>query len=407
MDDLFRAEVLRRQHMRLSGDVVIRTRLGRGDWLWPAILMVAPALALLLVPFPSMRLIAGRVYVSGRPVEIVAPTDGLIVSAPPTIGSPVIKGELVGVVSPPDYDRFGQPAADSQYRSILEQMVILRRGRSASIIRARVAQRQLESKRMQLQAEATELRSNIILQNKIIDDQSKIIELQEPLVAKGFITLTSLAQKLQLVLQARQGLETLRARMTRNQVDVQGLRDESEALKAANDAELSRLDTEISVAQASAAKLRESGTNGITAPYDGFVSEVYVKVGDWTPKGGRVAALTPNHGGIYFELELPEDAVGKIKVTDAIKIRVDALRGRPGIALDAEITKISTTPTARNTMGGPPGAYWTAYALLKRTRNESYSVPNLRSGMGVTALLVKERASIGELLYARLTPRWL
>ncbi|MFQ5433063.1 MAG: efflux RND transporter periplasmic adaptor subunit [Nitrospinota bacterium] len=106
------------------------------------------------------------------------------------------------------------------------------------------------------------------------------------------------------------------------------------------DAELTRKMAEAEVSSREAA-VNLAGRNlrltSIRAPYDGYLAEKYLEVGDWVSEGNAVFDIV-DLSSVYVYADLPERELGRFKLNSSAKVLLDAY---PDAAFKGVVTRIA------------------------------------------------------------------
>lgn len=165
--------------------------------------------------------------------------------------------------------------------------------------------------------------------------------------------------------------------------------------------ELSKVVSEIAEIETVLPKLsqRVSRTK-ILAPMDGVVSQIkYKTLGGYVQKGDVLLEMVPGNEGIVLEGRIKPEDISRIKLGDAVNVRLSAYDSAKYGSISGEVATISPD-TVRNDDGSGTTYYAVEVAITSDMVLDSGAVVRLKPGMTATIDVLSGKRTVFEYIWA-------
>jgi adhesin transport system membrane fusion protein len=165
--------------------------------------------------------------------------------------------------------------------------------------------------------------------------------------------------------------------------------------------ELSKVVSEIAEIETVLPKLsqRVSRTK-ILAPMDGVVSQIkYKTLGGYVQKGDVLLEMVPGNEGIVLEGRIRPEDISRIKLGDAVNVRLSAYDSAKYGSISGEVATISPD-TVRNDDGSGTTYYAVEVAITSDMVLDSGAVVRLKPGMTATIDVLSGKRTVFEYIWA-------
>lgn len=322
---LFRREVTEARRADWLGTISIAAPISR--WLYITCTLcaaLAVVLLLLLGHYTRRETIPGQLVPSLGLLNLSSPAAGTITSMQVSDGQSVTAGQiLLEVSSDQDSALLGGTQA-----AVGRQLDSQRDGLKANLRNQQQLLSQqsdgLRRKISLLVGQLTEIDDQLIIVDKEIDANRKLLSRMEPLVAKGYISIVQVQQQQSALFDTQSQRKTLK----RQELDIRQQRDaaEHELLQLPFEDETKRndIDRDLASVEQSIARNEMQRATVLRAPRDGIISSVLIKAGQMVAAGQPLISIVPKHSVLQAQLLVPSRAIGFITAGNKVVLRYQA-----------------------------------------------------------------------------------
>lgn len=398
---LFRSEPLLERRERLSGEVSLAVPV---SWQTVGFLLFGSlAIALIFLSTASysrIETVAGRIVPEGGISPVVASRGGIITTIPVVEGQAVAVGETLATIQVEEQSAQGLPAAARIEQAAGLQDASLAAQMAATEAAAQAQLRQLNAQSEGLVAEIAELRTQIGLQEELIQSARQDFERAQEVAERGFISQRDLQVREETLAARRQGLAQLRQSLSSRTAALnenQRASSQAQAQATAQNASLAASRAQVAQQAASAAGAR---SYVLRAPVTGKVTALTARVGQPARADDALMNVVPAGSEMRAELSVPSQAIGFVKAGQTVRLSIDAFPYQRFGTAQGTVLTVATSPVP---VTGPNGetipAYPVTVALQETTITAFGREEPLLPGMTLTARIVTDDRSLLEWLF--------
>jgi membrane fusion protein len=401
MSNLFRREVIDKQSQRHLGDVFLSSPLS----FWAITLLIAIIMAGLV----SVA-IFGEYSRKERVSGVLTPSDGLVRILPSQSGNfenvYVQTGDTVEAGAPllKVKDDTVLTGGRQLSEALLAQMKDEREGLQNRLeeipTQYRLSQVRLETRKMELEAEAERFVEQIDAQTRAVIIEEDIFRKFQDLLeneAASNIEVSSAENRYLSATQSLNSLKNSREKILAESKDVDGqlamLPIEQSQAKRDIKNQLSNLEQTILRTDA-------GGSSIIRAPIEGSIATVTARKGQKASPQRTAIAILPKGGRLQAELLVPTRAIGFVKTGQPVRLLYDAFPYQKFGFYDGTITEVSKTVVSGNDLEIarqlPEPVFLVTVDLVEQSIEALGQDVPLQAGMSLSADLILEDRKIWE-----------
>jgi membrane fusion protein len=324
-ESLFRREVLERQHTRLEGGILIPAQ--------PRLTLISIVAGTLMLSFIGFVVfghytrkarLEGLVMPAMGLVKVVAPAEGRVQELLVTEGQQVRQGDPLYRLTSERYDSQGVASSAALRGSLDAEQRSLTRERAQQTELNQTEVQGLVRKQAGLRAELEAAKGASVHAERQVSIMRETVESQRKMAKQGFIPAATFRERESALAAAEARAGELRQEQRRLEREADMLTSDiaRTRLSGANRlAELERLARRVEQ------QLLEASTKGealITAPVEGTVGTVLVKLGQSVGANEVLIHLVPKDSEFVVELYAPSRAVGFVKPEQPVGLRFAA-----------------------------------------------------------------------------------
>ncbi|MBU2587017.1 MAG: HlyD family efflux transporter periplasmic adaptor subunit [Alphaproteobacteria bacterium] len=398
---MFRKEVIARRVPGLSGDVFIAVPIS-----WQAIgfLMVCglfAAITFLSFATYSKTQTAFGSITSDKGIAVVYPTrQGTIEALSVENGSKVADGVVIANITVEESSASGASAdariaeaIDRQDANLLAQIAA-----NQSAVASQVRQNAAQS--AGLQAEISQLLSQISLQRELIVSAEEDFDLANEIATRGFVSARDLQLREDLLLQRQQGLAQLTQALAAKRAALSALERSAPEVAAQADSQNAALAALRAQVAQQAARTDGARSYAISAPVAGRVTSLTAKVGQIVSPQSPMLSIIPDGSKMQAQLTVPNAAISFVRPGQTVRLAIDAFPYQRYGTLTGRIRTVSESPiTVTGATGAPTSVYLIDVALDRQNISVYGREEPLIPGMTLSAQIVTQKQSLIEWLF--------
>lgn len=398
---LFRSEATQSRANRLSGDILLAIPLP-----WQTIgylLFGGIAVALVFLSFASysrIETVTGSVVPDTGVSSIIPTRSGIIVELAVKDGQQVAKGDILAAIRVEEDSSTGLPvaarieeAAGLQDASLAAQMAA-----SASAAQAQI--RQLAAQRTGLAAEISQIRSQIDLQQGLIDSAGKDLDRARQVAARGFVSKRDLQVREETLIARQQGLAQLHQTLSAKRAaltEAERASAQAAAQARAQNASLAASRAQVAQQVASAAGAR---SYVLRAPVAGQVTALTARVGQPSTPDVPLMTIVPAGSTLRAELAVPSAAIGFIEPGQPVRLAIDAFPYQRFGTVEGKVLSVASSALTRRDPNGATSPVYPVAVELDHAEVTAFGrTEPLIAGMTLTARIVTDKQTLLEWLF--------
>jgi len=417
---LFRAEVHQAQAAQWLGSVCLHRPLS-----FAVLTTAALSLALALVAFAAWGEVNRKARLSGLLVpslgslSLTATQSGVLRQLPSTEGQTVKAGDVLLVLHTERQSLLNGSMGDTTERAaqhILARQQSLSAERTLRQMQTRQREDVLSDRIRTLQAELRQAEEERSLQQRRVQLARTTLARNEQLAAEGFVAAAQVQTKQEELIDADGRLQSLERARLALQHDLQALQGERSALSAQLQTDLSQIERSRSSLEQEMSENAARQSTVITAPFDGTVTALNLKLGQSVQSGQTLATLVPvstsapgpQPAPLQAQLFAPSRTAGFVRPGQTVYLRYDAYPYQKFGLHTGHITSVSATPFAPSelpanlaaqliTQAGSNEALYRINVQLDEQSIQAYGeAMALKAGLTLEADVLQERRKVWE-----------
>ncbi len=393
---MFRSELRENPQNAAFGDTLILVPIS-----WQAIgylLLVSLASAVLFLSLASYSRVetALGTITPDKGVATILPTRaGTIVELAVREGQRVAAGDLLAQIRTEEDSSRGISSAEQIERAIARQDADLVLQIDASNAAALAQQSQLEAQQLGLRSELDEIRSQIALQQNLIETAQAELDRALKVAERGFISRRDLQIREETLLARQQSLSQLNQSLSAKGAALA----ESERASTQIAAQARATGANLAAARAQvgqqAASTAGSRSYAIRAPISGTVTALTARIGQPANAQTPVMTIVPAEAELQAELAVPSSAIGFVRQGQEVSLAIDAFPYQRFGTVKGKVLTVAESALSRQ---GADGAVVAVYPV--RVKLDAVAVTAfgrrepLMSGMTLSARIITEKQSL-------------
>ncbi|BCO26311.1 colicin V secretion protein CvaA [Rhodoferax lithotrophicus] len=385
----------------------------------------ALGLALALVAFAAWGEVNRKARLSGLLVpslgslSLTATQSGVLRQLPITEGQVVKAGDVLLVLHTERQSLLNGSMGDTTERAaqhILARQQSLSTERTLRQLQTRQREDVLTDRIRTLQAELRQAEEERSLQQRRVQLARTTLTRNEQLAAAGFVAAAQVQTKQEELIDADGRLQSLERARLGLQQDLQALQGERSALSAQLQTDLAQIERSRSSLDQEMSENAARQSTVVTAPFDGTVTALNLKLGQSVQSGQTLATLVPVSSGapgqqpapLQAQLFAPSRTAGFVRPGQTVYLRYDAYPYQKFGLHTGHITTVSATPFAPSELpanlaqqlvaqAGSNEALYRINVQLDEQSIQAYgeSMP-LKAGLTLEADVLQERRKVWE-----------
>lgn len=417
---LFRPEVHQAQAAQWLGSVRLHRPLS-----FAVLTTAALGLALALVAFAAWGEVNRKARLSGLLVpslgslSLTATQSGVLRQLPIVEGQTVKAGDVLLVVHTERSSLLNGSMGDTTERAaqhILARQQSLSTERTLRQLQTRQREDVLSDRIRTLQAELRQAEEERSLQQRRVQLARTTLTRNEQLAAEGFVAAAQVQTKQEELIDVDGRLQSLERARLALQHDLQALQGERSALSAQLQADLNQIERSRSILDQEMSENAARQSTVVTAPFDGTVTALNLKLGQSVLTGQTLATLVPVSSGVpgpqsaplQAQLFAPSRTAGFVRPGQTVYLRYDAYPYQKFGLHTGHITTVSATPFAPSELpanlaqqlvaqAGSNEALYRINVQLDEQSILAYGEPMaLKAGLTLEADVLQERRKVWE-----------
>lgn len=393
---MFRSELRENPQNAAFGDTLILVPIS-----WQAIgylLLVSLASAVLFLSLASYSRVetALGTVTPDKGVATILPTRaGTLVELAVREGQRVAAGDLLAQIRTEEDSSRGISSAEQIERAIARQDADLVLQIDASNAAALAQQSQLEAQQLGLRSELDEIRSQIALQQNLIETAQAELDRALKVAERGFISRRDLQIREETLLARQQSLSQLNQSLSAKRAALAESERASTQIAAqarATGANLAAARAQVGQQAASTAGAR---SYAIRAPISGTVTALTARIGQPANAQTPIMTIVPAEAELQAELAVPSSAIGFVRQGQEVSLAIDAFPYQRFGTVKGKVLTVAESALSRQ---GADGAVVAVYPV--RVKLDAVAVTAfgrrepLMSGMTLSARIITEKQSL-------------
>ena len=403
LSDLFRKEAVSHATRRLAGEVVIASSLtSRLLALLLGAIVAAAVIFASTATYARKETVAGWLTPEAGIIRLSARQGGVVSAVHVQEGQTVAVGQPIATLTLSTALDEGDTLT-SLSRSLEDQREATEARIRATVAALAAEQRQLLSRRANLDRELSETRRSVALQEERLALARAEVVRAETIAAQGFLPRRELEARRAAELAVQQEASAMAgralafereigevdARLSAIPIDLQAARAEAATARAGLDQQVTQIESQ--------------GRYLVVATVAGRVAALPVDTGQTVPPGTAIAMLTPGESALEAELYAPSRAAGFVREGQEVRLLYQAFPHQKFGAGEGLVTSVSRTVIAPTEVAIPGVQFqepvFKVRVRLARDSINAYgeNVP-LQPGMLLSADVVLDRRTLLEWL---------
>ena len=401
MSELFRTQAQRQFSSPLEGSAHIALPI---SWQLIAYLVFGSLLAAILflsfASYSRVETALGTITPEKGLSTIVPTRSGVLTDLAVTEGQEVARGDVLAQIRTEEDSGGNLSAAEQVERAISQQdaSLALQIGEAN---RAAVAQgSQLAAQQAGLQSEIAQIRSQIAIQQGLIDTARDDLERAQEVAKNGFISQRDLQVREETLLARRQGLSQLNQSLSAKRSALAESERAATQVSAQARAQAANLEAARAQVGQQAASTAGSRAYAIRAPIAGTISALTARAGQIANPQTPLMTIVPSGSALQAELAVPSSAIGFVKPGQEVSLAVDAFPYQRFGTVKGLVLTVAESALSQQT---PDGSVVSVYPVRVRLDEAAVTAfgqrQPLMSGMTLSARITTERQSLLEWLF--------
>lgn len=373
---LFRQEAVDFQRARQQwGDVAALQPLSTKILTWFLAGVVAALIAFaLLAGYVRKETAIGYLTPTSGTAKIFAPRNGTIRQVHVEDGAAVQEGQPLLTI---DTDQIASDGSDvnvSLLDTLLAQKQILAKNVEAEEKRAGSEGEQLSAVAAGLEAEISQLRAQLKLQNDRLEVANSDLNAGQQLHAKGYLTTVDLRRRQMAALEQQQVLSTLDQQIAAKQNQLIETRSTLSQLPTVMAQKVQVLRNDLSAADQRIAEIQGRRAYVIRAPVAGRVSTLQATVGQNANPQRLQLEIIPEEATLQAELFITARAIGFVEPGQPVRLLFEAFPYQHFGTYRGQVVKVSQTILTSSDTGGPIKLNEPAYRVIASLERQDIDV---------------------------------
>lgn len=400
-DGLFLPAAIGRHRDRLTGDVAIAVPIS-----WSAITYLifgGLTVVLLFLSFASYSRVETAVgaVTPDKGISAILPTrTGTVVDVAVAEGQRVEAGDLLAQIRTEEDSGQALSSAQQVERAIARQDASLASQIDAANAAASAQQSQLVAQQAGYRSEIEQIRSQITIQQNLIETAQADLSRALEVAARGFISERDLRIREETLLARQQGLSQLNQSLSAKRAALAESERSSTQIAAqarATEANLAAARAQVGQQAASTAGSR---SYAIRAPIAGTVTALTARVGQPASSQAPLMTIVPAGAELQAELAVPSSAIGFVEAGQEVSLAIDAFPYQRFGTIKGQVLTVAESALSQQDANGAVMAVYPVRVKLNAGAVTAFgrSKP-LISGMTLSARIVTEKQSLLEWLF--------
>lgn len=403
-DDLFRPEAVKKQGVKLDGDVIVAQPIKVTVLVTVlAVVVLASITFLSQASFNRKETVIGYLKPDVGLARVAPQRNGTVLAFYVQDGDMVEAGQKLALISSDDFLAQGVNVSSQLLQSIEQQRgSLLHRlaeyelsyNQQQQSIGERIQNTLLQLSEIQLQQRV--MRQRFELNHRRLDD---FLSLR----SKGHISETELNNQQELVLSMKQQQADLQLSYQNLHGQLLQLRAQGEALPREFEQQKAQLDSELARLQQQQTEMSARGEVILTAPVAGRVTNLVADIGSMAVAGRSLLTILPEESNLYAVLFVPTRAFGFIQPGQETRMRYEAFPYQRFGLYRGEVIHHSKAILLPNEVDIPLPISEPVYQVNVRLDSQSVraygSEVRLQAGMLLSADVVLEDRSVLQWLF--------
>lgn len=373
---LFRQEAVDFQRARQQwGDVAALQPLSTKILTWFLAGVVAALIAFaLLAGYVRKETAIGYLTPTSGTAKIFAPRNGTIRQVHVEDGAAVQEGQPLLTI---DTDQIASDGSDvnvSLLDTLLAQKQILAKNVEAEEKRAGSEGERLSAVAAGLEAEISQLRAQLKLQNDRLEVANSDLNAGQQLHAKGYLTTVDLRRRQMAALEQQQVLSTLDQQIAAKQNQLIETRSTLSQLPTVMAQKVQVLRNDLSAADQRIAEIQGRRAYVIRAPVAGRVSTLQATVGQNANPQRLQLEIIPEEATLQAELFITARAIGFVEPGQPVRLLFEAFPYQHFGTYRGQVVKVSQTILTSSDTGGPIKLNEPAYRVIASLERQDIDV---------------------------------
>ena len=373
---LFRQEAVDFQRARQQwGDVAALQPLSTKILTWFLAGVVAALIVFaLFAGYVRKETAIGYLTPTSGTAKIFAPRNGTIRQVHVEDGAAVQEGQPLLTI---DTDQIASDGSDvnvSLLDTLLAQKQILAKNVEAEEKRAGAEGERLSALAAGLEAEISQLRAQLKLQNDRLEVANSDLNAGQQLHAKGYMTTVDLRRRQMTALEQQQVLSTLDQQIAAKQNQLIETRSTLSQLPTVMAQKVQALRNDLSAADQRIAEIQGRRAYVIRAPVAGRVSTLQATVGQNAHPQRLQLEIIPEGAALQAELFITPRAIGFVEAGQPVRLLFEAFPYQHFGTYRGQVVKVSQTILTSSDTGGPIKLNEPAYRLIASLERQDIDV---------------------------------
>lgn len=324
-DNLFRAEALKHQGVKLDGSVVIAQPL-KVSVLLSILVVVVMVLVLFLsqASFNRKETVVGYLKPDLGLARVAPQRSGTLVELFVADGDSVRAGQKLALISSEEYLAHGSNLSGQLLLSLEQQQQTLQLRLDEYQLLYNQQHQALQDRIDNLLSQLTEIRAQQqLMQQRERLNKQRLVDI-ETLHREGHISATELNNQRELLLSMQQQRAELLVNYQQQQGQLIQLKSQLGALPREHEQQKAQLASELARLSQQHSELSARSEILITAPVAGRITNLVAQAGSMAQAGKSILTILPENSNLYAVLLVPTRAFGFIQPGQEARLRYDA-----------------------------------------------------------------------------------
>ncbi|WP_215399045.1 HlyD family secretion protein [Rheinheimera oceanensis] len=324
-DNLFRAEALKHQGVKLDGSVIIAQPL-KVSVLLSILVVVVMVLVLFLsqASFNRKETVVGYLKPDLGLARVAPQRSGTLVELFVADGDSVRAGQKLALISSEEYLAHGSNLSGQLLLSLEQQQQTLQLRLDEYQLLYNQQHQALQDRIDNLLSQLTEIRAQQqLMQQRERLNKQRLVDI-ETLHREGHISATELNNQRELLLSMQQQRAELLVNYQQQQGQLIQLKSQLGALPREHEQQKAQLASELARLSQQHSELSARSEILITAPVAGRITNLVAQAGSMAQAGKSILTILPENSNLYAVLLVPTRAFGFIQPGQEARLRYDA-----------------------------------------------------------------------------------
>jgi len=397
---LFRIEATQARAARLAGDVIIAVPVS-----WQVIgylflvCVISAGAFVALGHYARVEAVNGVVVPDRGVVPVVPIRMGVIANLAVREGDEVPEGAEVATIRAEQEGSGGDSGATSsaaRLQAALDQQDVSLAAQIVSTKASFAAQReQLLARRNSLTAEIAQLRSQIALQQRLVESSAADLDRFKTLAVGGMVSKSALADRENALLARQQGLAQLDQSLASKSGDLRTAEKQDAEIASQTRTQVESLAAARAQVAQQSASADSARVSSLRAPVRGRVTALTARVGQPASPQEPLMAIIPEGSTLQAELLVPSSAIGFIQPSQEVRLAIDAFPYQRFGTIPGRVQTVAASPIVKQAPNGQLISVYPVIVSIKEIALSAYGQQKpLLAGMTLTARITTERQSL-------------